>query len=239
MSSDPLHAAFVLHYRPYRDTSLIADIFTQDYGRISVVARAARNPKSPWKGILQPFVPIWIRFTGKSDLLALRYAEAQGVQFALKGEYLFSALYINELLLRVLQRYDPYPILFERYTIVLQQLENQADIEKILRQFEFILLKELGYALNLAQDADTGIAVEEQAYYNFDPIHGVRRLNDLSPEKCQKAYIGKHLLVMQREEFNDTVLPDAKRLLRCALLPLIGEKPLQSRQLFKDLSGSR
>jgi DNA repair protein RecO (recombination protein O) len=235
MTTDPLCSAYVLHYRPYRDTSIIAELFTAEYGRISVVARGARGGRSQLKGLLQPFIPIWIRFTGKSDLLTLRHAEAQGRSYTLCGKFLFSGFYLNELLLRLLQRYDPYPLLFQHYSDSLQQLEASECIQKVLRHFEIRLLKELGYALNLSHEAETGIAVKENDYYYYNPVHGVQRLVNVGPETLTTAYLGRHLLAILSEDFLDpAVLKDAKRLLRSALAPLLSEKPLQSRQLFKN-----
>lgn len=144
-----LEKAFVLHTRPYRDTSLLVDFFTLDAGRVTAVARGARGPKSRLKGLLQPFVPLLINWYGKTELVTLGGADANGASITLNGDVLISGMYLNELLMRLLTRFDPLPHLFEQYNRTIIALSQKQLPELCLRLFELNLLNELGYGLRL------------------------------------------------------------------------------------------
>src|SRR6185437_10727813 len=118
-----LQPAFVLHTRPYRDTSLLLEIFTPDYGRVSTLARGARGLRSRFKGLLQPFVPLLLSWYGKTELMTLSAAESQGKVLDLTGEKLLCGLYLNELLMRLLHRYDAHPQLYIVYQETLYALQ--------------------------------------------------------------------------------------------------------------------
>ena len=148
-----LQRCFILHQRPFKETSLILDIFCENHGRLSILSRCAKRKNSSFKGVLQPFSPLFLSWTGRSDLKILVEGQAQAAPHWLQGLSLFSALYVNELLIKVLNYNDPYVRLYQQYEIVLNALANSNnENEKIrdsLRAFESQLLAELGYALDL------------------------------------------------------------------------------------------
>lgn len=148
-----LQRCFILHQRPFKETSLILDVFSEHHGRLSILARGAKRPRSAFRGVLQPFSPLFLSWTGRSDLKILVDGQAQGVSYWLQGISLFTALYVNELLIKALDHHDPYVKLYQEYETVLTALANSnndnAKIQLGLRAFESQLLAELGYALDL------------------------------------------------------------------------------------------
>ncbi len=226
-----LQPAFVLHHRPYRETSLLLDLLTEEYGRITLVARGVRQSQSRLRPILQSFLPLLITWQGKTDLGTLLAVEANGHPTRLIGECLLSGLYLNELLMRVLHKHDPYPQLYTIYQNTLLELQGASVEQKCLRLFEKKLLEEVGYGLQLACDVSSQKPLVAESHYSFFPEHGF----ELNAEKYSLAtsFSGKSLLALANEELEDEVcLRDAKRLMRLALAPLLGQARLQSRQLF-------
>ena len=213
--------AWVLHTRPFRETSFIVEFFTQEFGRVAAVARGARGKRGRFKGILQPFVPLVISVTGKGELLTLTAAETSGVMLSLPGQSLLSGLYLNELLVRLLHKDDPHAILFDAYADALTRLSEQ-DVLPTLRKFELLLLSELGYGLSFEE-------INEAGWYRYDPLQGFLE----SHEKYEAAMLGAHLLKLAKFELESReVLQTAKRLVRIALHELLGGKPLKTRELF-------
>lgn len=229
-----LEPAYVLHARPYRDTSLLITFFTYQYGLIHAVARGARSNRSKLKGLLQPFVPLLISWSGQSDLHTLREAEAQGEIHYLPSEKFLTGLYLNELLVRVLQKQDPHPELYQAYQHTLQELCSDKHEQIILRIFEKKLLHELGYALPLNHDCVTGHAIISGKFYQFDAARGFSVLPDsYVHQDAANVFSGEVLIALYQENFcNKHLLRDMKRLMRLALAPLIGAKQLKSRELF-------
>lgn len=216
-------AAFVLHSRPYRETSLLVDLFTLEYGRISVVARGARRSGSSRRFTLQPFQPLHVSWTGRHDLKNLTHAEVPQVMAQPQGKALLCGLYANELLQRLLQPADPHPRLYLYYTYLLRELIQPDDLEGALRTFERQLLNRLGYALELS-------SCNAHQYYVFDPRHGGMQLTDQ-----QSGYLGAWLHSIAEDNYDDAdVRRAAKRLMREALAVLLGDKPLKSRELFMN-----
>ena len=228
-----LQPAFVLHSRPYRETSVIVDLFTQDCGRIAAVARGVRQSRSPLRPLLQLFMPIFVSWQGKSDLMNLVTVEANGYSRRLVGERLLSGLYLNELLMRVLHKHDPHPGLYTIYHNTLLELQGTESQLKTLRLFEKKLLEQLGYGLHLTYDAANQSAIAANKYYRFHPEHGFE-LCGLNAGQ-HTVFAGKSLLALDAEELDDdTFLRDAKRLMRLALAPLLGKYTLNSRQLYSQ-----
>src|SRR5262249_54147881 len=163
--------AFVLHTHPYRETSLIVEAFTRAFGRVSLLARGARRPASPMRGVLLSFQPLALAWFGKGELRTLSRAEWQGGQPLLRGEGLLCGFYLNELLLRLLPREDPHEALFADYRHALQRLgalaAPGADSAPVLRAFEKSLLKELGYAMTLERDS-AGARIDSFKPYRDD-----------------------------------------------------------------------
>lgn len=228
-----LQLAYVLHYRNYRETSFLVELLTKHAGRISVIARGVKRPKSPMKGLIQPFIPIVCAWRGKGSLPTLQTAEICGQPIALRDNKLFSGFYLNELLMHLLHRHSPCKNIFVLYENVLRELSIAAATEPFLRKFEKKLLQELGYALQFNYEAHSEKPIEEDKHYLFIPHEG---FSAVQSAKSNSIFSGKNLLKIARDDFNDAeVLRNAKRLMRLALQPLLGSKQIKSRELFYSL----
>jgi len=231
MNRVPLTPVYVLHRRPYRNTSLLVDFFSEQHGRVSVVARSARGPKSRFRGALQPFTPMLAAWSGQTELKTLNALELVGSPHPLPAKALLCGFYLNELLIRLLQCYDPYPRLYKLYQESLVNLAKLGGIEQALRLFEKRLLHELGYGLLLDCEAQSGNAIMDQHFYRYHPELGFMR----SSEENAMAHLfsGKSLLDLHHEQLeNEQSLKDAKRLMRMALNLHLGDRALASRELF-------
>lgn len=224
--------AFVLHARPYRESSLLLELLTRDHGRVGAVARSARASRKGLGSVLQPFQSLLVSWAGRGELKTLTAAERWHPLPPVSGERLFSALYLNELLLRALAPQDPHPPIYEAYAALLPGLADAPEIESLLRGFELGLLRELGYALDLCFEADTGEVLEPQGSYVFDPGSGFLRLR--GTDTAEDAYPGWALAAIAGADYGDPrTRALAKRLLREALVPVLGERPLRSREYFR------
>jgi DNA repair protein RecO (recombination protein O) len=164
---------FLLHQRPYRESSLIVELFTRDHGRLGAFARAARGPRTRFSG-MRPFRPMLFSWSGRGEAPTLTAAEPDGpLPAALAGERLLSAYYLNELLLRLTVAHDPQPDLHRHYADTLEALRTGAALEPLLRRFEKRLLELIGYGLELSLDVD-GRPLAADAYYHFQPGAGLR-----------------------------------------------------------------
>ena len=225
--------AYVLHTYPYRETSLIVEVFSQNFGRLPLMARGARRPKSAQRGLLLSFQPLALSWFGRAELRTLHSAEWQGGQPMLQGMALICGFYLNELLLKLLHRDDPHEQLFLYYQQTLRDLAQRTDYAAILRRFEMNLLKELGYALTLDHDAGSGAAIEPEATYRY--------VNERGPVR-QKAgqngveLRGKTLLDMAANDYTDAAtLQQSKTLMRALINHYLGDETLHTRQLLRDL----
>ncbi len=226
-----LQPAYILHTRPYRDTSMLVDFFTPQYGRITAVARGVRARKTPKRNLLNPFTRLLISFQGKSDLKLLTHFEAEGTHFALAAKHLFSGFYLNELMVRLLPQLDANPSIYGLYESSLHALHAQCDLEPVLRQFEFELLEQLGYGIHFEADAKTGLALSSSAHYCLDSALGLFLAEPHA--SLQPQFSGEHLLAIAARDFSRSdVKQTAKRISRILLKPLLGNKPLMSRELF-------
>jgi DNA repair protein RecO (recombination protein O) len=228
--------AWLLHHRPFRDSSRILDILSRDHGRLSLVARGSRSAKSKLKGILRPFLPLELSWVIRSDLGTLTGAEMSGAPIALTGDSLLSAYYLNELLLNVLHRHDPQPEIFDAYHTTINELNGQQQVAIVLRRFEMELLRLLGYALNLDHDTATGAPLDPDQQYEYrieqGPVPVVNR-------EGLMTFTGSELIAVAREEFSDpATLKHAGRLLRQAIAWHLDGKELKSRKVLKELRRS-
>lgn len=225
--------AFVLHTYPYRETSLIVEVFSRDFGRLPLMARGARRPRSAVRGLLLSFQPLALSWFGKSELRTLHSAEWQGGQPLLQGTALICGFYLNELLLKLLHRDDPHEQLFVYYQETLQELARGQDYAATLRRFEKNLLKELGYALMLEHDAEGGAAIEPEARYVYVMERGpVRHKAGQSGVELR----GRTLLDMAADDYADPVtLQQSKTLMRALINHYLGDEVLHTRQILKDL----
>ena len=223
--------AYILHTRPYRAPSKLVDLLTPEFGRVTAVARGVRARKTPKRNLLNPFTRLLVSFQGKTDLKLLTHFEAEGAHFPLTAKHLFSGFYVNELLVRLLPELDAHPEIYYLYEQSLQALSTQQDLEPVLRCFEFQLLQELGYGIDFETDAKSGDAISAQLNYCLNPAQGVYVAHADVPLNFQ--FCGAHINAIAQRDFS---LPDvkqtAKRISRLLLKPLLGSKPLMSRELF-------
>lgn len=229
-----LQPAYVLHRRSYRESSFLVDLFTPEYGRMTVVASGVRKAKSSSQGILQPFIPLLVSFSGKGELMTLTHVETNGGVGGLSGECLFAGFYLNELLMCLLEKWDTHTGLYTVYAKTVQALQSPKLEQKTLRSFEKYLLEELGYGLLPKSEISLHNMFSPDKYYRFIPELGfvLSELDD-SSKISSNMFSGKSLLAIAREDWQDeTSLQDAKRLTRFVLAPLLGARPLYSRQLF-------
>jgi DNA repair protein RecO (recombination protein O) len=232
-----LQPAFVLHHRPYRETSLIVDLLTQEHGRIAVVARGVRTERSKNRAVLQCFVPLLVSWQGKSELMTMVSAEASGLPLQLRGDCLLGGFYLNELLMRVLQKQDSHPQIFHIYQQTLEMMQGKELQQHYLRIFEKRLLEELGYGLQLEYCIADKTPFSPEKYYYFHPDLGFERYENEEDIALQRSvFSGASLIALANEKLEwENELRDAKRLMRLALAPLLGNKPLQSRKLFIEV----
>jgi DNA repair protein RecO (recombination protein O) len=224
--------AFILHGYAYRETSLLLEVFAQGFGRVSMVARAARSPRSPLRGVLLAFQPLALSWFGKGEVRTLARAEWIGGHPRLHGEALMCGFYVNELLLRLLPREDPHDGLFERYRGALRELAHRGDSAPALRSFERALLKELGYAMALERDSANGSAIDPAKSYRYDPERGPIEAKAVA----DGVVSGRTLLDMARDDYGDPMTQQqAKVLMRSLLDHRLDYQPLKSRRIFRDL----
>ncbi len=229
-----LQPAYILHSRPYRDSSLILEVFCAEHGRLSLVGKGARRRTKGGSNaaLLQPFVPLLLSFSGRSEMKTLTQVEVAGAAVSLRGDRLFSAMYLNELLMRLLHRHDPHPRLFASYGNALGELADADSIESVLRRFELGLLEELGYSFSLQDDGISGESLESEGWYHYHPDHGLVA-GIAGSDPARPAYSGADLLALARGEFDGPARSTARRLLRQVLAVHLGDTPLKSRDLFR------
>lgn len=230
MSAVPRNA-FVLHSRPYKEASALVDFFTPE-GRQRAVLRGARGKAG---SLARPFLPLELELRGRGELKTLARLEATGIPFLLGGDALFSGLYLNELLVRLLPAEDPHPALFEHYAATLAALAAGRPLEPLLRAFEWRLLDDLGYGFALDQDCQ-GQPVDVERLYQWLPEVGFQAVAQWQPG----LFHGRELLALSVADWQTPgALAAAKRLMRQALAPHLGGRPLASRELFINRKESR
>jgi DNA repair protein RecO (recombination protein O) len=229
-----LQSAYILHSRNYRDTSLLVEALTPEYGRVSLVVkgvRASSKAAQQKRSLIQPLQRLLMSWQGKSDLKTLVHVESATVAVPLVGKRLFSAFYINELLTRLLHHYHPHPELFELYEWCIQHLQDTEFIDVVLRRFELLLLEQLGYGIHFDHEAGSEQPLSPENVYQFDSERGFLAVAESSPQYKTQFY-GRDLLDLATNDFRPEVRQAAKRLCRLALEPHLGSKPLKSRELF-------
>lgn len=232
MSEKVDHAeSWVLHTRPYRETSLLVDVFSRTHGRLNVVARGGRRPLSSLKARLLAFQPLSLSWFGKGAVRTLHEAEWPGGYLDLKGRTLICGFYLNELLLRLLPPEDPHEALFDAYGAAVGDLSAGELPERCLRRFELALLSELGYAEALHQTQD-GSPIEMERRYVWQPEVGLR-----SAVAGEDGFSGAMLQAMVADDWsNPTVLAGSKLLMRALIGHHLGARTLHTRQLLIDLN---
>ncbi len=226
--------AYVIHRRPWRETALLVELFTLNHGRMSLVARGGNSAKSALKAQLQPFQPLLVDWTGRSDLKTLVQVEVRSAPRLGQTRALYSGLYINELLQRILPAADPHPTVFANYIECLRALAEMAskgDVEPTLRKFERAFTTSLGYGFAWDQATDTGRPVEAGYRYGYDPLQGIVSAQCVGVRLQQLQ--GESLLALAADDLSDDAArKTAKRVMRVLVDFLLQGKPLHSRNLF-------
>jgi DNA repair protein RecO (recombination protein O) len=236
----------VLHAIAWRETSLIVEVFTRDHGRLGLVARGARRPRSALRGLLQPFQPLDLRWSGKSELRNLIGAEWVGGLPGLSGASIMPGFYLNELMVKLLPREDAHPNLFDDYLATLGLLGRHPDdvslTEPVLRRFECNLLREMGYAPRFDCETVSLQPIDPSLRYEVSPVSGIRRVTD---HDDAAGFQGKTLAALAQagrsiEEAVEALEPseiaiESKRILRLLLGHHLGEDDLQSRHVMREL----
>lgn len=236
MSGIPLQPCFVIHRRDYRNSSLLLELFTLHQGRLPAIARGAKSGRGQRTALLQPFRPLQIGISGRGEIKTLGQVEPEGNPFSLNGGALYCGFYLNELIMRLLQRHDPHPDLFAHYLDALNALAKGVSLDRSLRQFEVRLLKEIGYELLLDRDSVSGSPIDPQKLYTY--------LIEQGPVECMSRtdaggyrVRGRTLLCLHNGGAMDqSVRTEAKGLMRYVLAFYLGSKPLKSRDLFRGIS---
>lgn len=232
-----LEPAYVLHGRPYRESSLLVEAFSRSHGRIGLVARGARSSRSRWRSLLQPFRPLLLGWSQRGELGTLSAAEQVASVPLARGDALFCGLYVNELLLRALHRSDPHETLFDAYRHLLAELAAQRPPQPLLRAFERDLLEAIGFAMQLSVEQGTGRDVDPAGLYRYVPGTGPVRVSAAAgigtTEDSAGLVSGDALLALQSNRIEERHLGELKSLMRRTLRYHLGDRPLVSQRLFR------
>lgn len=232
-----LQPAYLLHHRPYRDTSRILELLTREHGRVSVFARGARGAKSALGPVLQPFNQILVSWTVGREAGQLIGAELAGEPQSLPAARLMSGFYLNELLLKLVTVHDAQPVLFDLYASTVEALKSEEDEGRVLRIFEKRLLQELGYGLSLEYEAESGAPIVADRRYRYVFEYGLLPVSEVQDGKVGAGqFSGASLLSLAREDLHDPASrAEARRLLRGALERLLDGRGLNSREILAAL----
>jgi len=228
-----LEPAYLLHHRPWSDTSRILELMTRSHGRVTLFAHGVRRPKSPLRGVLQPFLPLLVSWTGRADGGTLTGAEISGAVTSLPPSQLLSGFYLNELLLRLVPKEDRHERLYDAYAGALAEL-GAAPGNRALRAFEQVLLEDLGYGLDLAHEAGSSGTLQPERYYHFEPGRGVLAVRDAAGEP--EAFRGCDVLAVSRGEFGQPqALTAARKIFGAAIAHCLEGRGLASREVMLAL----
>ena len=228
-----LESAFVIHTRAFKETSLLVDLFTKNLGRINVVAKGARKPKSPLRSVLTPASMFAVSFSGKTELKNLNACEVLN-HYSLSAPVSFNSIvYVNELLIKATEKEDPHEEIFNQYQLLCEGLSDKVhsvEIEVLLRSFELVLLKELGYGIDLSFESISGNKIEVNDKYRFDPSLGFTKLQADSI-KSNGVFLGKDILNFSRGDLTEEdTRVTSKKIMRLALEYHLGNKSLNIRK---------
>lgn len=233
---DGWQRAFVLHSRPWSETSLMLDVFTEESGRVRLVAKGARSKRSNLKGALQPFTPLLVRFGGRGEVKTLRSAEAVSLALPLSGITLYSGLYVNELISRVLEHETRFSELFSTTCTAFRRSPGPAARRSPRCGVLSWRCSGTGYGVDFLHCAGSGEPVDDTMTYRYREEKGF--IASLVIDN--NTFTGHHLKALASREFPDVdTLRAAKRFTRIALKPYLGGKPLKSRELFRQFMPAR
>ncbi|MGI9259509.1 MAG: DNA repair protein RecO [Gammaproteobacteria bacterium] len=229
-----LEDAFLLHQRAYRNTSQIIECLTKDHGLVALIAQGSRRPKGGQRAILQPFLPLRISWIRRGELGRLIQVEPRAPAAELDGRRLLAGFYLNELVIRLLARGDANVAAYSCYSRALADLDAGIGTAASLRFFEFRFLEALGYGLNLHDEVETDEPIRADARYRFEPEVGARCVD--GETTANDVFWGRELISLRDEKLEDEAsLRAARRLLARALQPYLGDRPLRTRTVLKDL----
>ncbi len=224
----------MLHTYAFRETSLVVEVFSRNHGRIGLVARGARRPKSALRGLMMAFQPLLLSWSGKSELRTLHKAEWQGGIPQLQGLGLMCGFYLNELLMKFLAREDPHEALFIFYQDAITALSRAAEPSATLRRFEKHLLKELGYALVLDREADSGHPIDPRKRYTYVIERGPIALERGADAPLEIS--GQTLIDLDNDDLESNLtLAQSKSLMRFLVNHYLGRQELHTRQLLREI----
>ena len=227
-----LTPGYILHHRPWRDTSRILEVLSREHGRLTLFARAVRGPAARLAPVLQPFWPLLLSWSGRGEAAQLTYAERADNSGTLPAASVMAAFYLNELLLKLTTRHDPLPALFDHYHATLGRLRAGAPLEPALRVFEKRLLELVGFGLELGTEALSGVPLAAERYYRFRPSQGLV----LAEAHEAGALAGSSLLELREEHLSGArALEDARRLLHAALAACLEGRPLATRAVARSM----
>ena len=240
MSAHPrrvlLAPGYILHHRPYRDTSRILEVLVRDHGRLTLFARGVRGPKPRFGGVLQPFGLLFLSFQTGREAGQLTGAESAESAPPLPAGSLMAGFYLNELLLKLTTRHDPIPEIFEDYRSSLSGLRAGGRVEAVLRVFEKRLLEAVGYGLDLTSEARTGKSIEAEGFYRFVASAGLIPASDRDAD----AVAGGSMLALAQEELGDgRQLEDARKVLKAALAERLEGKELATRKVARAVASRK
>jgi DNA repair protein RecO (recombination protein O) len=232
--------AFLLHRRPYTESSVLIDLFSRHHGRMVLIAKGARKLKSRWRGSLLPFQSLIAAWSGRGEVKTVTGIEGEGPSRGLRGKALYCGYYMNELVLRLLHRFDPHEDVFDNYANALARLSTEEDQERVLRIFEKQLLRDLGYGMHLVRDADRGNPIDPGERYRYRPDAGPLKYSDTDHNGV--SVHGATLLALEEEvEFDERTRRESKRLIRSVLDYHLDGQTLRTRivygQMFPPESG--
>lgn len=231
--------AYLLHQRPWRDSSKLIEAFSRSHGRIGLVARGVRSARSKIRANLAPFTPLLLSWTRRGELGTLTGAERAGECRELAGSVVMPGYYLNELLMRLLQRDDPHEEVFDLYSGTLAAIVDERMAAAALRRFERRLLEELGYGLDLTTDQSCAQPIDPNGLYRFDMQTGARRVQGTG-EPAAQTLPGATLLAMARDDYSDSVVEKrARHLFALALGVHLGPRPLRVRDVARALYATR
>jgi DNA repair protein RecO (recombination protein O) len=227
-----LHPAYILHYRPYRETSMLLDVFSRDYGRVGLVAKGAKQKRNGTSLLLQPYQRLLMSWSGKSELMTLNQVEMDRPAHIPEQDRLISAFYINELVIRLLHQHEAHPELFMVYDETLGDLAaKENDQQAVIRIFEKRLLQSLGYGLVLDRDVETGMPIDDSKDYYYLAERGPG--TSVPADNDYVHVSGATLRALAQESLTGrNVLDESKKLMRYILQKHLGQKPLASRALY-------
>ncbi len=230
--------AYLIHQRPYSETSQIINLFSRHYGRVDAIAKGSKRPKSKFKSFLQPFSPILVSWSGRSQLKTLRSVDINsGKQSNVSRKHLMSAFYLNELILSFLTTADPYPDLFDAYSLAINNLSNVDSGEIILREFEIQLLTEIGYAINFRTEAMSSKKIEPNLLYRFIAEEGF--VSAVTASARDTLIKGSVIQSIDRRDFSQPeTMRAAKTIIREAVKYHLSGKELNTKKVVKSLKKS-